>query len=110
MLFLVATNVVASRPPERRMTGTPHARAKSIMAKMEEVKTNLTGITNTKSPSFPICPDYLVNQKQNGKSMQLLAMGMSKLNNKTHLKLSKSNKCFGFYNKFCDFHEICFAG
>ena len=29
MSFLVATNVVASRPPERRPTGTPHARAKS---------------------------------------------------------------------------------
>ena len=28
MTFLVATNVVASRPPERRPTGTPHARAK----------------------------------------------------------------------------------
>ena len=28
VLFLVATNVVASRPPERRPTGTPHARAK----------------------------------------------------------------------------------
>ena len=28
ILFLVATNVVASRPPERRPTGTPHARAK----------------------------------------------------------------------------------
>ena len=27
MLFLVATNVVASRPPERRPTGTPLARA-----------------------------------------------------------------------------------
>ena len=27
MLFLVATNVVASRPPERRPTGTPQARA-----------------------------------------------------------------------------------
>ena len=27
MLFLVATNVVASRPAERRPTGTPHARA-----------------------------------------------------------------------------------
>ena len=26
--FLVATNVVASRPPERRPTGTLHARAK----------------------------------------------------------------------------------
>ena len=27
MMFRVATNVVASRPPERRPTGTPHARA-----------------------------------------------------------------------------------
>ena len=27
MMFIVATNVVASRPPERRPTGTPHARA-----------------------------------------------------------------------------------
>ena len=27
MLFLVATNVVASRTPERRPTGTLHARA-----------------------------------------------------------------------------------
>ena len=30
MSFLVATNVVASRPPERRPTGTPHARAKNV--------------------------------------------------------------------------------
>ena len=28
MAFIVATNVVASRPPKRRPTGTPHARAK----------------------------------------------------------------------------------
>ena len=27
--FLVATNVVASRPPERRLTATPTARANS---------------------------------------------------------------------------------
>ena len=27
MLFLVATNVVASQPPEHRTTGTPHGRA-----------------------------------------------------------------------------------
>ena len=27
MTFIVATNVVASRLPERRPTGTPHARA-----------------------------------------------------------------------------------
>ena len=30
MLFIVATNVVASRPPKRRPTGTPHARAKIL--------------------------------------------------------------------------------
>ena len=29
MSFILATNVVASQPPERRPTGTPHARAKS---------------------------------------------------------------------------------
>ena len=29
MLFIVATNVVASRSPERRPTGTLHARAKN---------------------------------------------------------------------------------
>ena len=33
MSFLVATNVVASRPPERRPTGTPHARAKRFFSK-----------------------------------------------------------------------------
>ena len=27
MSFIVATNVVARRPPERRTPGTPHARA-----------------------------------------------------------------------------------
>ena len=31
MSFLVATNVVASQLPERRPTGTPHARAKKIV-------------------------------------------------------------------------------
>jgi len=31
MTFIVATNVIASRPPERRPTGTPHARAKNIV-------------------------------------------------------------------------------
>ena len=29
-MFLVATNVIASRPPKRRPTGTPHARANSV--------------------------------------------------------------------------------
>ena len=31
-LFIVATNVVASRPPERRPTVTPHARAKNAFS------------------------------------------------------------------------------
>ena len=30
MSFLVATNIVASWPPERRPTGTPHARANTL--------------------------------------------------------------------------------
>ena len=30
MTFIVATNVIASQPPERRPTGTPHARAKNL--------------------------------------------------------------------------------
>ena len=30
MSFLVATNAVASQPPERRPTGTPHARANKL--------------------------------------------------------------------------------
>ena len=30
MLFIVATNVVASRPPEQRPTGTPHTRSKNV--------------------------------------------------------------------------------
>ena len=29
MTFMVATNVIASRPPERRPTGTPTTRAKN---------------------------------------------------------------------------------
>ena len=30
IMFIVATYVVASRPPKRRLTGAPHARAKSL--------------------------------------------------------------------------------
>ena len=38
MTFIVATNVIASRLPEHRPTGTPHARAKKEkrMAKMAD--------------------------------------------------------------------------
>ena len=39
MTFIVATNVVASRPPERRPTGMPHARAK-IDKKLNKMKLN----------------------------------------------------------------------
>ena len=35
MSFLVATNIVASRPPEGRPTGTPHARAKNHKSSAE---------------------------------------------------------------------------
>ena len=31
MTFIVATNVVVSRPPERRTTGMPHARANILI-------------------------------------------------------------------------------
>ena len=34
MLFLVATNVIASRPPERRPTGTLHACANTLKIKV----------------------------------------------------------------------------
>ena len=37
MLFLVATNVVASRPPERRPTGTPYARAKITKRQFKDI-------------------------------------------------------------------------
>ena len=30
MIFIVVTNVIASRPPERQTTGMPHARAKNL--------------------------------------------------------------------------------
>ena len=32
MTFIVANNVVASRPPERQPTGTPHARANDLIS------------------------------------------------------------------------------
>ena len=47
MTFIVATNVIASRPPERRPTGTPHARAK---IKLEVVATNIV----TSRPLHPL--------------------------------------------------------
>ena len=35
-MFLVATNVVASRLPERRLTGTPTARANKVSRQNKE--------------------------------------------------------------------------
>ena len=35
MTFIVATNFVASRPPECRPTGTPHARANYVWREKE---------------------------------------------------------------------------
>ena len=35
MTFIVATNVVASGPPERRPTGMPHARANLMFDKLK---------------------------------------------------------------------------
>ena len=42
MTFIVATNVIASRPPERRPTVTPHARAKIKSHPLAEFGTILT--------------------------------------------------------------------
>ena len=36
-VFLVATNVVASRPPQRRPTGTPHAHANRMYKRLKYV-------------------------------------------------------------------------
>ena len=38
MTFMVATNVIASRPPERRPTGTPHARANLVLPHSPKLK------------------------------------------------------------------------
>ena len=47
MLFLVATNVIASRPPKRQPSGTPHAHA-NIVKNMGEY--GLTGVVVRVSP------------------------------------------------------------
>ena len=50
MTFIVATNVIASRPPERRRTGTPHARAKRITY---AIKSNILVNPPTGQSFFP---------------------------------------------------------
>ena len=41
MMFIEATNVVASRPPERCPTGTPHARANTLMEDFKYFNTSI---------------------------------------------------------------------
>ena len=53
MTFIVATNVVASWPPERRPSGTPHARAK-----IDEFVTPFTESTCTMSEFLQRFLDY----------------------------------------------------
>ena len=74
MSFLVATNVVASRPPETRQTGTPHARANSFGLSNNDIKfvywkaifqlailaTNWTGYLNPIITTHLPPPRYLV--------------------------------------------------
>ena len=43
MTFIVATNVIASRPPKRRPTGPLHARAKKYNILAKESANDLTG-------------------------------------------------------------------
>ena len=43
MTFIVATNVIASRPPKRRPTGPLHARAKKYDILAKESANDLTG-------------------------------------------------------------------
>ena len=60
MSFLVATNVVPSHPPERRLTGTPHARAKSYTLHPPDQ----TSIEMASSPSQPnLVIHYFVARK-----------------------------------------------
>ena len=43
MKFLVATNIVASRPPKRRPTGTPTARANLLTMEAVSSEMNFSG-------------------------------------------------------------------
>ena len=54
MSEIVATNVIASRPPKRQPTGTPHARANnSTESKTVREASELKNVTKSgKSPQF----------------------------------------------------------
>ena len=54
MSFIVATNVIASRPPERRLTGTPHALAKSH----EQSKPRIYNFCNRAVPVYDLFTIY----------------------------------------------------
>ena len=58
MLFLVATNIVASRPPERRPTGTPHARAKRVHGMFCQLYQKRTGHSKVYQQFLPKCEEY----------------------------------------------------
>ena len=53
MTFIVATNVVASRLPERRLTGTPHARA-NLCTLQEQLNGPAGGISLTNQLNGPV--------------------------------------------------------
>ena len=60
MLFIPATNVVASRPPERPLTGMPHARTISPL-------TELGGQTEM----IPLCGSILQPRAENLSTLSL---------------------------------------
>ena len=53
IMILVGTNVIASRPPERQPTGTPHARANIISTGSKRYRVFKT---NPKTPLLPTKP------------------------------------------------------
>ena len=62
MKFIVATNVIASRPPERRPTGTPHARTNNriLQVAVEPSPLPTTEIENTQHVAVqPIVGEHL---------------------------------------------------
>ena len=55
MLFIVATNVIASRPPECRLTGMPTAHAKIIeFFFCTEERSKKDHVLTTSKPSKPL--------------------------------------------------------
>ena len=80
-LFIVATNVVASRPPEPRPTGMPHARAKSMAQKY---------------PTYLLIP--LLMYHLIFYSLILRCVSLSKSHYVTHTLTHSVSHIFAFYN------------